>query len=623
MQQTVLNNRYELEHKIGEGGMAVVYRARDVRLNRRVAVKILHEHYANDPDFLNRFQHEAQAAAILTHPSVVNVYDVGQDGALHYIVMEHVEGENLKTLINREAPLPVGRALAIAEAAAYGLESAHRLGMIHRDIKPQNIMVTLDGHIRITDFGIAKSEFSTALTQTGITFGTADYISPEQARGQPATPQSDIYALGVTLYEMLAARRPFSGDSPVSVATQHVSTEPPRLRQYNPNVPPQLEALVMQTLSKDPAQRPASASEFAQMLHYYRDLADQQTVAAGHLPESPAARAGALPPGHPGGAGRGNFPPPRRSKAQAPRNQNQGCGVFIIGLLLLSGVLALVFLLSTGTLGPVAVSPTSTPTSSGAPVADVESTPTPLPGETPSPTPSPSSTATASPTPSPSPSPSPTSLPTVVVPDIRDMPEINARSELIQLRLTPVNDNEPRYDDEVADGSVIDQEVPAGTSVREGDNVTYTLSLGPELVVMPNLVNTPQGFARQRLGELGLAVQVVEQPSRNISEGYVISQNPLPEARMQPQSTVFLTISIGDKVQFPPVVGMQREAAEQQILLSGLNLEYVDVQGRDRLIGFDQYRPNEVVSALANGQPVRNGDYIPRGSTIVLGVRAP
>jgi serine/threonine-protein kinase len=203
------------------------------------------------------------------------------------------------------------------------------------------------------------------------------------------------------------------------------------------------------------------------------------------------------------------------------------------------------------------------------------------------------------------------------------MPEINARSELIQLRLTPVNDNEPRYDDEVPDGSVIDQEVPAGTSVREGDNVTYTLSLGPELVVMPNLVNTPQGFARQRLGELGLAVQVVEQPSRNISEGYVISQNPLPEARMQPQSTVFLTISIGDKVQFPPVVGMQREAAEQQILLSGLTLEYVDVQGRDRLIGFDQYRPNEVVSAQANGQPVRNGDFIPRGSNIVLGVRAP
>jgi serine/threonine-protein kinase len=623
MQQTVLNNRYELEHKIGEGGMAVVYRARDVRLNRRVAVKILHEHYANDPDFLNRFQHEAQAAAILTHPSVVNVYDVGQDGALHYIVMEHVEGENLKTLINREAPLPVGRALAIAEAAAYGLESAHRLGMIHRDIKPQNIMVTLDGHIRITDFGIAKSEFSTALTQTGITFGTADYISPEQARGQSATPQSDIYALGVTLYEMLAARRPFSGDSAVSVATQHVSTEPPRLRQYNPNVPPQLEALVMQTLSKDPAQRPASAREFAQMLHYYRDLADQQTVAAGHLPEAPAARAGALPPGNPGGAGRGSFPPPRRSMAQAPRTQNQGCGVFIIGLLLLSGVLALVFLLSTGTLGTVAVSPEPTPTPSGAPVAGVENTPTLLPGETPSPTPSPSSTATASPTPSPSPSPSPTSLPTVVVPDIRNMPEINARSELIQLRLTPVNDNDPRHDDEVADGSVIDQEVPAGTSVREGDNVTYTLSLGPELVVMPNLVNTPQGFARQRLGELGLAVQVVEQPSRNISEGYVISQNPLPEARMQPQSTVFLTISIGDKVQFPPVVGMQREAAEQQILLSGLTLEYVDVQGRDRLIGFDQYRPNEVVSAQANGQPVRNGDFIPRGSNIVLGVRAP
>jgi serine/threonine-protein kinase len=209
------------------------------------------------------------------------------------------------------------------------------------------------------------------------------------------------------------------------------------------------------------------------------------------------------------------------------------------------------------------------------------------------------------------------------VPDIRNMPEVNARSELIQLRLTPVNGNEPRYNDEVPDGNVLDQEVPAGTSVREGDNVTYTLSLGPELVVMPNVVNTPQEFARQRLNNLGFFVQIVQQPSRSVSEGFVISQNPLPEARMQPQSTVFLTISMGDKVQFPAVVGLLREAAEQQIQLSGLTLEYVDVQGRDRLIDFDQFRPNEVVSALANGEPVRNGDYIPRGSTIVLGVREP
>jgi serine/threonine-protein kinase len=203
------------------------------------------------------------------------------------------------------------------------------------------------------------------------------------------------------------------------------------------------------------------------------------------------------------------------------------------------------------------------------------------------------------------------------------MPEVNARSELIQLQLTPIDDEEPRYNNEVTEGNVLDQEVAAGTAVRQGDHVTYTLSLGPELVVMPNLVNTPQEFARQRLNNLGLFVRFVEEPSRSVSEGYVISQNPLPEARMQPQSTVFLTISIGDKVQFPAVVGMQREAAEQQILLADLSLEYVDVQGRDRLIGFDQFRPNEVVSALANGQPVRNGDYIPRGSTIVLGVRAP
>ncbi|MBC8074794.1 MAG: serine/threonine protein kinase, partial [Chloroflexales bacterium] len=227
MELKLLNNRYALEQKVGEGGMARVYRGRDTRLNRTVAVKVLHPQYADDPGFLRRFQHEAQAAANLSNHAIVDIYDVGQDGDTHYIVMEYVDGRDLKSLINREAPLDIDRAVGIAEAVANGLEAAHRLGLIHRDIKPQNIMVSADDQVRITDFGIAKSHLSTALTETGVTFGTADYIAPEQAQGHPATPPSDIYALGVVLYEMLTGRLPFGGESPVGVAMQHVSAPPP------------------------------------------------------------------------------------------------------------------------------------------------------------------------------------------------------------------------------------------------------------------------------------------------------------------------------------------------------------------------------------------------------------
>ncbi len=287
MQQKILNNRYELEQKIGEGGMARVYRGRDLRLNRRVAVKVLHNHYASDVGFLRRFHHEAQAAASLRHSNIVDVYDVGQDGDIHYIVMEHVDGSDLKNAILQSAPFPVDHAVAIAVDVAEGLDAAHRLGMVHRDIKPQNIIVSPDGQVKIMDFGIAKSNLSTALTETGVTFGTADYISPEQARGQAATPQSDIYSLGVTLYEMLTGRLPFNGDSSIAVAMQHVGDDPPFPRMFNPRIPPQLEQLVLRMLSKNPAERPASARELIRMLQAYRSAGEQETVVRPVAPAEP------------------------------------------------------------------------------------------------------------------------------------------------------------------------------------------------------------------------------------------------------------------------------------------------------------------------------------------------
>ena len=311
MQQKILNNRYELEQKIGEGGMARVYRGRDLRLNRRIAVKVLHSHYASDPGFLQRFHHEAQAAANLRHPNIVDVYDVGLDGDVHYIVMEYVDGSDLKALLARGGPLPIDQAVAIAEAVASGLSAAHRVGLVHRDIKPQNIIVGPGGQVKITDFGIAKSALSTAMTETGVTFGTADYISPEQARGQPATPRSDIYSLGVTLYEMLTGRLPFSGESSIAVAMQHVGEEPPPLRMLNPRIPPALEALTLRAMSKDPDARPATAQEFVRLLSSWRDVGEQATVVRPAPPRPVPPRTG------------GDGAPPPRSAPRRPRR----CGV--------------------------------------------------------------------------------------------------------------------------------------------------------------------------------------------------------------------------------------------------------------------------------------------------------
>src|SRR5436190_6852633 len=352
MQQKILNDRYELEQKIGEGGMARVYRGRDLRLNRQVAIKVLHSHYASDTNFLQRFHHEAQAAANLRHPNIVDVYDVGQDADTHYIVMEYVAGSDLKALLMRNGALPVEQAVYVGECVANGLDAAHRIGMVHRDIKPQNIIVGEQGQVKITDFGIAKSSLSTALTETGVTFGTADYISPEQARGLPATPRSDIYSLGVTLYETLTNRLPFSGDSSIAVAMQHVSADPPPPRMYNPRIPPQLESLVLRALSKDPDGRPTTARDFARQLGSYRDIGDQATVvgpASARPPQPPIARP-AQPVARPISAGPASprpVLPPVRSQAP-PDNRGMGFGGFLLGLLLLGGVLGLVYLALSG-----------------------------------------------------------------------------------------------------------------------------------------------------------------------------------------------------------------------------------------------------------------------------------
>lgn len=602
MVNTVLNGRYEIEQKIGDGGMGTVYRGRDKRLHRPVAIKVLHSHYVNDSDFLARFQHEAQAAAILSHPNIVSVYDVGQDGDIHYIVMEYIDGLNLKTLINRDAPMDVAHAVAIAEAIAQGLSAAHKVGLVHRDIKPQNILVTHGGeHVQITDFGIAKSHLSTTLTQTGITFGTADYISPEQAQGKKATPRSDLYSLGVTLYEMLTGRLPFTGDSPVAVAMQHVNTAPPAPRKLNPYIPPGLEAILLKALAKDPAQRPADAQEMSHMLRSYQSLAFQPTQPSSMPTRYRPPAGSAYAPARTSYPSTGtSIPLPRATPMQkAPRQQGVGCGGFIVGMIMLVGVIALVLAFSSGMLDPLLAGITQ---------------PQPVPGGPYTTRPS----AEATPTPTPAPTPTATPIPLVVVPDIIAMDEATARQHLETAGLIPVR-GQPRNDERIPQGLVAAQEIPGGMEIEQGKPVTYVLSLGPEQVVVTLPDWTWQRFdaARQQAEQLGLYVEAIQEPSTQVSEGFVIRQEPVAGMRVEQGYTVRMVVSVGDKVWLPDLRGKSEEDARNLLeAADGVYWSWTDYQGRDKLPNYDQIAPGTVVSMVPGSD-----QWVPRGTGVTLGVR--
>lgn len=278
---TKLVQRYQILERIGGGGMAVVYKARCTLLNRIVAVKVLRHQFAVDEEFVRRFRREAQAAASLSHPNIVNIYDVGQENDIYFIVMEYVEGETLKDLIEREAPLEPARAVNITRQIANALYHAHYNKIIHRDIKPHNVLISKDGRIKVADFGIAR-----AVTNTTQTFspnslvGSVHYFSPEQAKGKLATEQSDLYSLGIVLYEMLTKTLPFDGDSPVSIALKHIQQTVPPASRYNPSVPPGLQAILDKLLAKDQSQRYESAIELLSALRTWNTQAATETAGA-------------------------------------------------------------------------------------------------------------------------------------------------------------------------------------------------------------------------------------------------------------------------------------------------------------------------------------------------------
>ena len=269
MEQTILGNRYQIIKKIGDGGMAFVYQAKDKLLNRIVAVKVLRPEFVDDKDFLAKFKREAEAVANITHPNIVNVYDVGQEGKVHYIVMEYVDGQNLKEIIKNEGVLDEYTALDITKQIAQALSAAHKKGVIHRDIKPHNILISNeDRQVKVADFGIAKAVSNSTITNIGSIIGSVHYFSPEQAKGQPVANNADLYSLGIVLYEMLIGRVPFRGDSPISIALQHINEEIEFTQEEKTKIPHSIRTLISKMTEKSPEDRYQSAEEVIEDIEY-------------------------------------------------------------------------------------------------------------------------------------------------------------------------------------------------------------------------------------------------------------------------------------------------------------------------------------------------------------------
>jgi eukaryotic-like serine/threonine-protein kinase len=293
-QETVLNGRYKLLSRAGSGGMATVYKAQDLMLGRIVAVKVLHESLSGDDEFLRRFRYEARAAANLTHPNIVTVHDIGQDDGREYIVMEFVEGPTLKQLIrdcvSRRETMPLKRVLDLSIQVCAGLGYAHRSGFVHCDVKPHNVLVTRDERVKVADFGIARALTHASLHDQDLVWGTPQYFSPEQAAGEPATPASDVYAIGVILFELLTGRLPFEAASHAALALKHMRDRAPLVTQFNPAVPEQIEQILVKVLAKEPAGRYRTADQLGRILATYRQSTMSETGVMAVVPGTRAPR---------------------------------------------------------------------------------------------------------------------------------------------------------------------------------------------------------------------------------------------------------------------------------------------------------------------------------------------
>jgi len=534
----MLANRYELMEKIGEGGMAVVYKARCTFLDRWVAIKILRDQYANNPEFVDRFQREARAAARLAHPNIVSIYDVGEDQGRHFIVMEYVQGENLKDYLSRRGPLTPQTVAEMGQQVAAALAHAHCRGIIHRDIKPHNLLVSPEGQVKVTDFGIARAAAASSLTETGVVLGSVHYFSPEQAQGGAVDARSDIYALGVVLYELLTGEPPFTGDSPIAIALSHLDSEPPAVAELCPHVPEDLEQAIMKAMAKDPAHRYQTAGELNRAL--------APAASRTRAQEEPTRVLTAVP---------------GREKATATRNRpkpNRRSTTWVVATILLLSVLTGAFLwFRYYFLVPIV----EVPPLLGLQVEDArlllaekgldyyvlrEVYSEEEAGVVVDQEPKPSSIRKSG---------VGEKVGLIVskgrelaqVPDVRGQTQAGAAAVLAQKNLEAGTLRE-EYDPVTPVGLVLGQEPAPRTQVPAGTKVALVLSLGPppQPVVVPDLAGKDLAVAQSELTALGLELGgISEEPSNIYGVGKVVRTDPPLGTTVQEGDSISLIVSQG------------------------------------------------------------------------------
>ena len=550
----LLGNRYEIIEKIGNGGMATVYKATDKVLKRNVAVKILRDEFTTDDEFIKRFEVEAQSAARLTHPNIVSIYDVGVDGNLYYIVMELIQGKTLKEIIIKEkGPLPWKWSINVSIQIASALEMAHRNNIIHRHIKPHNIIITEDGVAKVTDFGIAKAVSNSTITAFGTTIGSVHYFSPEHARGGFTDAKSDLYSLGVVMYEMVTGRVPFDADTPVSVALKHMQEEPVEPIEVNPNLPMAVNKIIMRALQKDTTLRYQTASEM--LVDLKKALKDPEGDFVEELEYDPTARTQVIDTN----AYRDNKQTKNSSgkkdgKFKTFVKTHKGLSLFI-GLLLL-------FVLSLG--GTMLVLNLTNP-------------------------------------------------PEVAMPNVVGLSKEEAQKEIENVKLKFEIEKE-EYNKDVPEGFIISQDptyMEKFNKVKQGSTVKVVVSKGEEKTTVPKVVGMEKDKAVKALEDAKLKVEIVEESSKKVQEGYVISQETSPDTEAFAGDTIKIHVSTGvEKATVPDVIGKSQADAKKTLEAQGFVVAVTTSE--------DSSKENGIVLK----QSLDSGKTVEKGSTVTITVNS-